>query len=102
MSKDLVSEKEEIQCKNIIKRYEKSSILMVLQKNPQKDHDINWPQIPNHSYRILITGDSASGKTNKLFNLISQQQDIDNIYLHARDPFEAQHHFLNNKRESTG
>ena len=75
---------------------------MVLQKNPQKDHDINWPQIPNHPYRILITGGSASGKTNELFNLISQEQDIDKIYLHARDQFDAQHHFLNNKRESTG
>ena len=64
MSKDLVSEKEEIKCKSIIKRYKKSSILIMLQKKPRKEHDINWPQIPNHSYRILITGGSASGKTN--------------------------------------
>ena len=27
-----------------------------------KEHNPNWPQIPNHPYRILITGDSGSGK----------------------------------------
>ena len=27
-----------------------------------KEHP-NWPQIPDHSYRILITGGSGSGKT---------------------------------------
>ena len=32
MSKDLVNEKEEIKCKNIIKRYKKWLTLMMLQK----------------------------------------------------------------------
>ena len=36
-----------------------------------KEHDPNWPEIPNHPYRILINGGSGSGKTNSLFNLIS-------------------------------
>ena len=40
----------------------------------------NWPQVPDNRYRILITGGSRSGKTNSLFNLISQQSDIDKIY----------------------
>ena len=35
-SKDLVSEKEEIKCKNIIKLYKKWLTLMILQKETQK------------------------------------------------------------------
>ena len=67
-----------------------------------KEHNPNWPQIPDHPYRILIIGGSGSGKTNSLFNLISQQPDIDKIYLYAKDPYEAKYQFLINKRESTG
>ena len=65
-----------------------------------KEHNPNWPQIPDHIYRILIIGSSGSGKTNSLFNLISQQPDIDKIDLYAKDPYEAKHQFLINKRES--
>ena len=35
--------------------------------------------IPDHPYRILITGGSGTGKTNALLNLINNQQDIDKI-----------------------
>ena len=35
-----------------------------------KEHKPNWPQIPDHSYRILIIEGSGSGKTNSLFNII--------------------------------
>ena len=66
-----------------------------------KYHNPNWPQIPDHPYRILIIGDSGSGKTNSLFNLISQQPVIDKIYLYAKDPYEAKYQSLINKREST-
>ena len=45
---------------------------------------------------------SGSGKSNSLFNLISQQPDIDNIYLYAKDPYEAKDQLLINKREITG
>ena len=38
---------------------------------------------------MLIIGDSISGKTNSLFNLISHQPDIDKIYLYAKDPYDA-------------
>ena len=58
--------------------------------------------MPHHPYRILIIGGSGSGKTNALLNLISNQPDIDKIYLYAKDPYEAKYQFLINKRESTG
>ena len=59
-------------------------------------------QVPDHLYRILVTGGSGSGKTNSLFDFISYQQGLDKIYLYAKGPFEAKYQFLLNKRESTG
>ena len=44
------------------------------------EHKPNWPQIRDHPYRILITGDSGSGKTNSLFNLVSHQLGNDNFF----------------------
>ena len=44
-----------------------------------KEHNEKWPYIPDHLYRILITGGSGSGKTNKLLNLIEEQNEIDKI-----------------------
>ena len=67
-----------------------------------KEHNPNWPAIPDYPYRILIVGGSISRKTNSLFNLLDQQPDIDKIYLHAKDPHEVKHQFLINRRESTG
>ena len=46
-----------------------------------KNHNEKWPYIPDHSYRILIIGDSGSGKTNALLHLINEQDDIDKNYL---------------------
>ena len=51
-------------------------------------HNENWPYIPDHPYRILITGGSGSGKTNALLDLINNQPDIDKIYLYAKNPYE--------------
>ena len=73
---------------------------MMLQKNIKR-YNPNWPQIPDHPYRTLITGGSRSGKANSLFNLISQQPDIDKIYLYAKDLYEAKYQVLINKQEST-
>ena len=67
-----------------------------------KEHNPNWPQIPDHPYRILIIGGSGSGKTNSLFNLINNQSDIDKIYLFAKGPNEAKYHFLIKKLEDVG
>ena len=58
-------------------------------------------KLPDHRYRILIIWGSESGKSNESFNLISQQPDIDKIYLYAKDPCEAKYQLLINKREST-
>ena len=61
-------------------------------------HNKNWPYIPDHSYRILITGGTGSGKTNLLLNLMENQPDIDKRYLYAKDPYEAKYQYLINKR----
>ena len=50
-----------------------------------KEHNKKWPFIPDHPSIILITDGSGSGKTNALLNLIRQQDDIDKIYLYAKD-----------------
>ena len=71
-------------------------------KGNMKEHNPNWPQIPDHSCRILIIGGSRSGKTNSIFDLISQQPDIDKIHLHDKDPYESKYQFLFKKRENTG
>ena len=68
----------------------------------KRKHNLNWPYIPDHPYRILIIGGSGSGKTNALLNLINNQPDIDEIYLYAKDPYEDKFKFLIKKRENIG
>ena len=53
-----------------------------------EDHNKKWPYIPDHPYRMLIIVGSASGKTNRLLNLIKEQDSdsvINKIYLYAKD-----------------
>ena len=64
------------------------------------EHNQKWPYISDHLYRMLIIGGSGSGKTNALLNLINNQPGIDEIYLYAKDPYEAKYQFLINKREA--
>ena len=47
----------------------------------------------------MITGGSGSEKTNALLNLISQLDDIDKIYLYAKDLSEPKYGFLIKKHE---
>ena len=51
---------------------------------------------------ILLLGSSGSGKTNALLNLIKEQDDIDKIYLYAKDLSEPKYEFLIKKREDVG
>ena len=67
---------------------------MKIRKNNEK-----WPYIPDHPYRILVIGGSGSGKTNTLLNLINEQNDIDKIYLYARDLSEPKYKILIKKRK---
>ena len=70
-------------------------------KEETKEYNPNWPEIPDHPYRILIIGGFRSRKTNSLFNVINQQSDIDKIYLYAKDLNEAKQ-FLIKKSKDVG
>ena len=50
-------------------------------KENMKEYNPNWPQIPYHSYWILIVRGPGFGKINALLNLVSYQLHVDNIYL---------------------
>ena len=54
-----------------------------------KEHNPNWPEIPDRPYRILLVGGSGSGKTNTLLNLINHETDIDKFYLYTKNSDEA-------------
>ena len=46
-----------------------------------KDHNLTYPKILYHTYRILIVWGFGSGKANPLFNLISRElQSVANIW----------------------
>ena len=58
----------------------------------EKNHNLQWPSIPDHLYIILIIGSSALGKANVLLNLIKYQwPDIDKMYSDIKDPFESKY-----------
>ena len=65
------------------------------------NHNLNWLQIPDYPYIILIIGGSGSGKTNASLKLIKKQVDdysfIDKMYLYVMDSNEAKYQYLKNK-----
>ena len=64
------------------------------------NHNLNWLDVPDHPYRILIIGGSGSGKNNVLLNLLKHQQaDIDKINLYVKDLLESNYQLLSNGRE---
>ena len=50
----------------------------------------------------MIIGGSGSGKTNAVLNLIKEQDDIDKIYLYAKDLSEPKYEFLIKKKKDVG
>ena len=81
--------------------YKLTNLDSIRNKN-NKEHNKKWPYIPDHPYRILITGGSGSRKTNTLLNLIKEQNDIDKIYLYAKDLSEPKYEFLIKKWKNVG
>ena len=65
----------------------------------KKEYNEKWSYIPDHPYRILIIVGSGSGKTNTLLNLIKEQDDIDKIYLYAKDLSESKYDFFYQKAQ---
>ena len=66
------------------------------------EHNEKRPYIPDHPYRIIIIGGSGSGKTNALINVINEQNNIDKIYLYARDLKELKYEYFIKKLEDAG
>ena len=56
----------------------------------------------NKKWPILMIGSSGSGKTNAFLNLVKEQDDIDKIYLYAKDLSEPKYEFSIKKREDVG
>ena len=56
-----------------------------------KEHNSNWPEIPDNPYRILIIAGSGMKKINTLLNPINLEPGINKIYLYAKDPYEAKY-----------
>ena len=50
----------------------------------------------------MIIGGSGSGKTNALLNLINEQEDIDKMYLYAKDLSELKYEFLIENHRNAG
>ena len=62
-------------------------------KDDIKEHNPNWPEIPDHPEVLDLE------KANALLNLINHEPDIDKTYLYAK---EVKYQLRINKRESTG
>ena len=71
-------------------------------KEDIKKYNRNWREIPDYLQRILIVGDSGTGKTNGLLNLINHEPDVNKTFLCAKHSYEAKYQLLINKKESTG
>ena len=52
--------------------------------------NLKWTSIPDHSYRLSISGGAGSAKTNALLQIKKRDDDdssiVDKIYLYVKDP----------------
>ena len=63
-----------------------------------KEYNKKWPYLPHHPYRILIIGGSRSRK--QMHCLLRKEQDnIDKMYLSAKDLSKPKYEFLIKKLE---
>ena len=62
------------------------------------NHNLNWPFVPDHPYRIWIIGGLGSGKTNVIkLNKTTTRYWL--IYLYIKDPLESKYQLRINGRE---
>ena len=55
------------------------------------------PLMPIHPFRLVITGESGSGKTNLLINLILNYLNFDRLYICSKDINESKYETLRDK-----
>ena len=65
------------------------------------EHNKNWPFIPDHPYRILISS-SGSGKTNALLIIEFNRKSTRHKILYSKDQYEAKYQYLIKIREKVG
>lgn len=63
---------------------------------------MQWLQIPNHSFKIIIVGCSESVKANSLLTLIKHQPEVDKIFFYVRDLYEPKYQYLIGKHKEIG
>ena len=65
------------------------------------NHNLNWPCIPDHPYRILIVGASGSGKSNVLLNVMKYQRKYIDLFIY-KDLLESKYHYLSTREKKYG
>ena len=74
-------------------------------KETIKNHNPNWPQVPDYPQLILILRGSGSRKTNVFLDLIKQKDDndysaIDKIHLYVKNPNETKYQYIIEKMKT--
>ena len=61
-------------------------------KKKKSRKNLKWTSIPDHSYRLSISGGAGSARTNALLQIKKRDDDdssiVDKIYLYVKDPNE--------------